>query len=558
MKRKILIILFIFSVNSIDIYSQVHQDWTATYDYDNGDGGFRYITTDNDGNVIVSGGIGSNHGDYLTIKYNSDGAQQWVSTYNGTANDEDAVFSLTVDRSNNIYVTGWSKGVGTNYDYATVKYNSNGVQLWVARYNGIGNETDLANSIAVDSLQNVYVTGQSLIDNTIFGADIVTVKYNSSGVQQWVKKFSGTKYRSGDWGSAVMLDKSNNIYVTGSCVDSVTGQSFATIKYNTNGVQQWSAKYNGAINGSDQSDYIVVDSVGNVYVSGNSQGSMYYNDYATVKYNSLGIEQWSRRYDGSAHFTDQVRGMEIDGIENIYVTGYSTELGSGYDYTTIKYNSNGERIWLRRYNHGSNDIPSGIKIDIDDNIYITGQSDGDGSSDDFATVKFDSSGNQIWVIRYNHQSQSDDDARVLAIDNLGNVFVTGVTTNEVNNRNYSDYLTIKYSQTLTGVYANPFETPSEFKLLQNYPNPFNPNTIISFSILENVKSEMSTSQGGSNVKLIVYSSLGNEVATLVNERKNAGSYEVEFNGSNFSSGTYFYSLSVDGNLIDTKKMILLK
>ncbi|MCY7360445.1 MAG: hypothetical protein LH629_00005, partial [Ignavibacteria bacterium] len=111
---------------------------------------------------------------------------------------------------------------------------------------------------------------------------------------------------------------------------------------------------------------------------------------------------------------------------------------------------------------------------------------------------------------------------------------------------------------LTSFTNQSTEIPDKYFLLQNYPNPFNPNTIISFSILENVKSEMSTSHGGSNEKLINYSSLGNEVATLVNERKNAGSYEVEFNGSNFSSGIYFYSLTVDGNLIDTKKMILLK
>ncbi|MCY7363311.1 MAG: T9SS type A sorting domain-containing protein [Ignavibacteria bacterium] len=111
---------------------------------------------------------------------------------------------------------------------------------------------------------------------------------------------------------------------------------------------------------------------------------------------------------------------------------------------------------------------------------------------------------------------------------------------------------------LTSFTNQSTETPDKYFLSQNYPNPFNPGTIISYSIPVNVKSERSTSQGGSKVKLIVYDILGNEVVTLVNERKNAGSYEVEFDGSKFSSGIYFYSLTVDGNLIDTKKMILLK
>ncbi|MCY7360653.1 MAG: T9SS type A sorting domain-containing protein, partial [Ignavibacteria bacterium] len=79
-----------------------------------------------------------------------------------------------------------------------------------------------------------------------------------------------------------------------------------------------------------------------------------------------------------------------------------------------------------------------------------------------------------------------------------------------------------------------------------------PNTIIGFSIPENVKSETS------NVKLIIFNTLGNEVADLVNEKKNAGNYSVQFDGSKLSSGIYFYTLSVNGNVIDTKSMVLVK
>jgi len=96
------------------------------------------------------------------------------------------------------------------------------------------------------------------------------------------------------------------------------------------------------------------------------------------------------------------------------------------------------------------------------------------------------------------------------------------------------------------------EIPNSFSLKQNYPNPFNPNTIISFSIPVNVKSETS------NVKLIIYNSLGKIVYNLVNENRNAGSYEVNFDGSNLSSGVYFYSLIINGNTVATKSMILMK
>ncbi len=93
--------------------------------------------------------------------------------------------------------------------------------------------------------------------------------------------------------------------------------------------------------------------------------------------------------------------------------------------------------------------------------------------------------------------------------------------------------------------------PITFSLEQNYPNPFNPETKIKFTIPSNVKGEMS------NVKLMVYDVLGNEIATLVNEEKPAGSYEVTFDGKGLSSGMYFYSLQ-SGSFSKTNKMMLVK
>jgi hypothetical protein len=90
------------------------------------------------------------------------------------------------------------------------------------------------------------------------------------------------------------------------------------------------------------------------------------------------------------------------------------------------------------------------------------------------------------------------------------------------------------------------ETPTEYKLTQNYPNPFNPSTTISFALPQQA-----------NVKLIVYNSLGEEVAELVNRELNAGIQSVNFDGSNLSSGLYFYTISA-GNFADVKKMLLLK
>ena len=92
---------------------------------------------------------------------------------------------------------------------------------------------------------------------------------------------------------------------------------------------------------------------------------------------------------------------------------------------------------------------------------------------------------------------------------------------------------------------------NKFSLSQNYPNPFNPVTKIKYSIPQNVRRKTG------NVSLKIYDVLGREVATLVNEEKPAGEYEVEFNGTALPSGIYFYQLRA-GDFVETKKMVLIK
>lgn len=99
------------------------------------------------------------------------------------------------------------------------------------------------------------------------------------------------------------------------------------------------------------------------------------------------------------------------------------------------------------------------------------------------------------------------------------------------------------------------EIPSKILLYQNYPNPFNPVTNIKYSIMSNVKGQMS------NVKLAVFDITGREIIKLVNVVQRSGTYEVDFNGSGYASGVYFYKLTVSTGIevfTDTKTMIHLK
>lgn len=105
-------------------------------------------------------------------------------------------------------------------------------------------------------------------------------------------------------------------------------------------------------------------------------------------------------------------------------------------------------------------------------------------------------------------------------------------------------------------------SPDEFILYQNYPNPFNPSTKIKFALTPSLSQRERLTEGQERVTLIVYDALGKEVATLVDEEKSFGEYEVEFNVAQVSrpeivSGIYFYRLEA-GNYTETKKMLLLK
>jgi len=526
-------------------FSQVNQEWVSRYNGtgDSTDWGYS-ITCDDSGNVYVTGhsfGIGTSY-DYLTIKYNSSGVMQWASRYNVSGNSSDYSVSIAVDGSGNVYVTGRSflNPQGTNSDYATVKYNSSGVLQWSATYNGPGNSYDGAYSIAIDGEGNVYITGDSYGEQHV--TDYATIKYNSAGIQQWVARYNGPG-NSYDAANSIKVDILGNVYVTGHSVGIETSYDYLTVKYNSSGVMQWASRYNGPANSGDFAISITLDDSGNVYVTGNENNGQD-KDYATLKYNSAGVEKWVARYNGPANSSDYAISIAADNSGNVFVTGQSYGIGTHVDYATIKYNSAGAEQWVNRYNGTANYADNAVAIALDHsgNIYVTGNSYDTVTSSDYTTIKYNADGTQQWVTKYNGTANSDDVAMTIAVDISGNVYVTGVSYDSLTGL---DFATIKYSQS-TGISQTSSIIPEHFSLSQNYPNPFNPVTNLEFGISD-----------WGFVSLKVYDILGKEVSTLVNEKLSPGNYKVEFDGSGLPSGVYFYRITA-GEFTDTKRMLLVK
>ena len=415
----------------------VYEAWVARYDGPgNGYDEAKAIAVDKSGNVYVAGyGWGSGTlNDYATIKYDPVGQEQWVARYNGPDNPDDQLNAMTTDDSGNVYVTGRSGTNNTPYACTTIKYNSAGQQQWVARYNTPNGAIGVA--IAVDSSGNVYVA--AFASNQFNTGFCATIKYNPTGEQQWAAEYHGGA--NVDEPFAIAVGKTGDVYVTGRtliCPDT----DYLTLKYNSAGQEQWIARYNGAATYLDTAYAIALDDSGNVYVTGESFG-----DYATIKYNSAGQQQWAARYTQGGY--SSADAIAVDALGNVYVTGQVADPNSYPDYGTIKYDSAGQQQWVARYNGPPGDGPdvaTAIALDGSGNVYVTGRSSrtnytyGDYG---YATIKYNSAGQEQWVARHDGPRNASDQAAAIAVDNLGNVYVTG----QGGSGSDSDYLTIKYGQ----------------------------------------------------------------------------------------------------------------
>jgi hypothetical protein len=398
-------------------------DWVTHYSSGNApEFAFAFATAvDASGNVYVTGSSYGSNGlaDYATVKYSSAGDALWVQRYNGPDDNWDAATKLVLDAAGNVYVTGHSYS-SDSFDYVTIKYSPAGEQQWLARYDGPASSEDWPNALAVDASGNVYVTGWSGGSTTFF--DYATVKYDSAGVQQWASRYNGpgnTKDRA--WGLAV--DGSGNVYVTGDSGEGSENLSdYVTVKYDAAGAQQWAARYNNLY---DYATDLALDPAGNVFVTGYSFGLGTFYDYATVSYGPTGNQRWVARFHGGIG-DDFAYDLTTDATGNVYVSGESVGEGTGSDYGTVKYNGEGLEQWVARYNGLGNasDVANAVVVDAAGNVYVTGESEGAGTETDFATLKYDASGQEQWLARYNGERNTFDQATALAVAS-DKVYVTG-------------------------------------------------------------------------------------------------------------------------------------
>lgn len=452
MMKKFTLSLAFLTIIACSGFSQVNIQWASRYT-SAGSNVDRATDLDRDtsGNVIVTGTSwnGTNF-DIVTVKYDPAGVQLWVSTFNGAGNGFDDAHAVDVDDAGNVYVTGYTEGAAANYDLITIKYDAAGTQQWAIPFNSTGNGFDEGYDITSDASGAVYVTGTAV--RTTTNSDYVTIKYNAAGTQQWATFYSNNN-ANGESAYAIELDATGNVYVTGySWGGAANDFDVATVKYNSAGVQQWASRYNGPGTKFDAGTDIKVTASGDVFICGYARGLVGITNYDAliVKYNSAGVQQWAQTYNGPGNDYDRANRLYVQSNGNVVITGRSTgTITTAEDLLLLNYNgTSGTLIWERRYDGGFVQYDEGkdITADASGDLYVTGYSYNTGSNNNYITFKYDSLGNMIWSVKYNGPANNSDQAYSMTVDNIGNIYLTGLSKGSGTN---DDYNTIKYCQLTT-------------------------------------------------------------------------------------------------------------
>ncbi len=396
----------------------------------------------------------------------------WLWASNGGGISLDYGYDIAVDSNGNSYI------VGTIFDFAmfgsisltthggtdiyVAKLDADGVWQWVVNAGGIFE--DKGSSIGIDDAGNCYITGVfydiayfgNITLPSLGGLDVFVAKLDTNGVWQWAVRGGGFV---GEAGYGIAVDDAGNSYVTGHFMWSATfgtttlsSQGFADVfvaTLDTNGVWGWAVS-----GGGTSPDYvydIVLDGSGDIILTGDFEGSATFGtetvtslgdaDVFIAKLNRDGVWMWAR--SGGSPSIERGYDIAADSTDNVYVAGVflvsitfenDTLVSQGnWDVYVVKYDGNGEMLWLVGGGGSATEGAWGITVDGYDNPYISGVFEGPvtfGESSlecagyrDVFVAKLDSDGH--WLCALSAGGTEFDEGYALATDEAGDVYVTG-------------------------------------------------------------------------------------------------------------------------------------
>jgi hypothetical protein len=452
----------------------------------------------------------------------------WTKTFGET--DYEVGNSVQQTSDGGYIVAGTTSSFGSGYnDVWLIKTNASGDTLWTKTFGGTDHE--VGNSIQQTVDGGYIVAGYT----SSFGAgerNVYLIKTNSSGYTLWTKTYGG-------WaGNSVQQTSDGGYIIAGTSGFPQFDSNVYLIKTDSSGDTLWTKTFGG--NGSDMGSSVQQTSDGGYIVAGHKVIFEGYTDIYLIKTDSSGDTLWTKTFGGI--FGDECNSVQQTSDGGYIVAGFTHSFGAGQgDVYLIKTDSSGDTLWTRTFGGIVQDEGYSVQQTSDGGYIVAGFTNGY-FSEDVYLIKTDSSGDILWtktlggIVRdVGHSVQQTSD---------GGYIVAGFTYSF--GAGEGDVWLIKVGADPTSIDENLHTFINNYHLFENYPNPFNPSTKISWQ-----------SPVGSHQTIKVFDVLGNEIATLIDEYKPAGSYTLKWNAANLPSGIYFYQLKA-GSYVETKKMILIK
>lgn len=501
----------------------------------------------------------------------------FVPGYDYRGNNAYDMVRIGVDLSGNVYVCGLSAGSGTGLDIVTLKYNSAGALLWSDRRNGSANGNEAIGNLRIDRFGFVYVSGE--IQNNSTAKDLFVYKLSSTGALQWSQTYNGSANGNDYLGwRNLYVDSLMNVVLTGNSETSSQGLDMVTIKYvqspvfapqNLTVTAIAGRKINlNWTNPNPNTDFIRIFRTYN-----NSPAVL----YKTLSGNSLSYQDTN--LSNNVIYKYYVAASNTAGYSPASALGFDTAFIAP-NFTTVQASDSGaflipaNGILTRVVNIGTYDNSANVITDV--NVFIDSLSHSK-ISDLVITLEHLSFIDTLIF----HQGGLNQNMFGSVFDDNGDTLIQNGTSpyrgfyipfrslTRFNNLGYDGNWTLNIKDTVSGnsgllykwsinvqytfvtsITQSGTEIPDVFKLYNNYPNPFNPVTKIKFDI-------PAVSGNSAPVKIAIYNILGEEVTVLADKQMHPGSYEVNFDASMYSTGVYFYRIEA-GEFTDVKKMILVK
>lgn len=329
------------------------------------------------------------------------------------------------------------------------KYTPDGDLLWDINYVNEPSTTLIEGGMHLDGSGNpVILYSTRVYENQTAYNTLHVKKYDTDNNLLWHYQQDSLFIPSNYLISA--LDPSGNFYFICSRVTSQNTRFIHVQKLDIQGEKVWSTDHMPVGFTTADPTGLVVNNNGDIAICCEAwSGDL---DYGIIKYDTDGNLLWDAAYDWGDQNTDICHAVTFDTEGNVIVTGYTYIVDNQSDFMTIKYNLEGEIVWIRNYGYGDYHSSDGYLITTDNegNILVGGSSYGGyyyqgGTSYDFCLLQYNSDGDLTWTTRHNGTQNMDDYPFDLELDDMGNIYLSGESMNCYQPGGAKEFTVIKYN-----------------------------------------------------------------------------------------------------------------